>query len=39
MKSDRIFDFHSDGENEEDTSCHGDGCEDDLTWMMVMQMA
>ena len=29
----------SDGENEEDTSCHGNGCEDDLIWMMVMQMA
>ena len=39
MESDRIFDFHSDGENEEDTSFRGNGCEDDLTWMMVMQMA
>ena len=38
MESDRIFDFHCDGDHEEDTSCHGNGCEDDLIWMMVMIM-
>ena len=39
MESDRIFDFHSDGDHDEDTSCHGNGCEDDLIWMKVMKMA
>ena len=38
MESDQIFDFHCDGDDDEDTNFHGNGCEDDLIRMTVMRM-